>query len=114
MGAEGEEDTCTFRDYMPFLLNTSDLYISHFFFFYYIVKSWLGWMLQGHRVWGDGSKKWSKKYDFSWISYLFCCSIVQSNILLKDKYFITLLKCLFISLNYFIIFKIKYLKISIH
>lgn len=76
VGVEGEQETCIFRDHISFLLNTSDLYISHFF--YYIVKSWLGWILQGHRVWGDGSQKWSKQYDFSWILYLFCCSVVQS------------------------------------
>lgn len=30
VGAEGEQETCIFRDHISFLLNTSDLYISHF------------------------------------------------------------------------------------
>lgn len=48
-------------------------------------------------------------------SYTFSAAVFYIvHILLKDKYFITLLKCLFISLNYFIVFKIKYLKMSIH
>lgn len=49
-------------------------------------------------------------------SYTFSAAVLyRVHILLKDKYFIiTFLKCLFISLNYFIIFKIKYLKMSIH